>query len=183
MLKDLPDNHDIGHLQGILSKLSKFGTALDIGAHRGIWTAHLVNHFDHVMAFEPTERYQQITDKAEVYNVAVGDKIGLVKMQAGHENTGQAHVVKGEEVQIITIDSLRLDAVDFIKIDVEGMEYEVITGGLKTIARFRPAIMIEENGLCERYGHKWGDAGRLLESMGYIEVGKWNKDHLYMRHE
>lgn len=183
MLKDLPDNHDIGHLQGILAKLSQFGTALDIGAHRGIWTAHLANHFDHVMAFEPTERHLKITDKAEVFNVAVGDRLGFVTMKQGHENTGQAHVIQGEEVQLITIDSLQLSAVDFMKIDVEGMEFEVITGAASTLARFKPAVMIEENGLCERYGHKWGDAGRLLDSMGYIEVGKWNKDHLYMRHE
>lgn len=180
MLSELPDNHDIGHLVGILSKLSRFGTALDIGAHRGIWTAQMVNRFDNVIAFEPTSRYRQITDKAKVYNLAVGDKIGLVSMRDGHENTGQSHVIQGDEINIITIDSLKLTDVDFIKIDVEGMEHNVISGAINTIKKYLPAVMIEENGLCERYGHKWGDAGRLLESMGYRESGRWNKDYLYM---
>lgn len=181
MLKDLSDNHDMDHLVGILSNLVRFGTALDIGAHRGIWTNHLVDRFEYVIAFEPTDRADLITDKAKVYKLAVGDKIGLVKMRDGTQNTGQTHVVQGDEVNIITIDSLELDGVDFIKIDVEGMEFEVITGSINTITKYSPAIMIEENGLCERYGHKWGDAGKLLESIGYTEIDKWNKDHLYMK--
>lgn len=44
-----------------------------------------------------------------------------------------------------SIDGLALDRVDFIKIDVEGMEWEVIAGALATIQRCAPYIFFEVN--------------------------------------
>jgi hypothetical protein len=51
----------------------------------------------------------------------------------------------GTSVDIITIDSLNLDACRLIKIDVEGMETEVIAGGTKTIKRLRPILYVESD--------------------------------------
>lgn len=47
------------------------------------------------------------------------------------------------EVRLMTIDSLQLERLDFIKIDVEGMELEVLAGGRNTINRFHPIIAVE----------------------------------------
>jgi FkbM family methyltransferase len=46
-------------------------------------------------------------------------------------------------VQGITIDSLTLPRIDFIKIDVEGMEMEVLSGAARSIADNKPALLIE----------------------------------------
>jgi FkbM family methyltransferase len=46
-------------------------------------------------------------------------------------------------VQGITIDSLEAPRIDFIKIDVEGMEMEVLAGAAQSIAKNKPAILIE----------------------------------------
>lgn len=180
MIKDLPDNHDLSHLAGALKYVTNFNTALDVGAHRGIWTKELVKRFKIVIAFEPTERAKLITNEAIVISYAVGKENKMVSMREGSENTGQAHVIDGSDVKMITIDSLDLFAIDFIKYDVEGLEHEAIEGSIETLKRCKPAVMIEENGLCERYGYKWGDAGKLLESIGYRHVDQWNKDHLYL---
>ena len=48
-----------------------------------------------------------------------------------------------ENVEIITIDSLNLVRLDFLKIDVEGMEIEVLVGGRETIRKNRPWCWIE----------------------------------------
>jgi hypothetical protein len=53
----------------------------------------------------------------------------------------------GENVNMVTIDSLNLQQCDYIKIDVEGAEILVLTGALNTINQFHPIIFFEENGL------------------------------------
>jgi FkbM family methyltransferase len=49
-----------------------------------------------------------------------------------------------ESVDIYTIDGLELQRLDFIKIDVEGMEIEVLKGGADTIKKYRPWCWIEQ---------------------------------------
>ena len=51
---------------------------------------------------------------------------------------------KSEEVvQTKTIDSFDLPKMEFMKIDVEGWEEQVILGGLETIKKYNPKIYIE----------------------------------------
>jgi hypothetical protein len=52
---------------------------------------------------------------------------------------------QGEKVRMLTIDSLDLQHCDFMKIDVEGMELEVLKGARETIARFKPALYVEND--------------------------------------
>jgi FkbM family methyltransferase len=49
---------------------------------------------------------------------------------------------------------------DFIKIDVQGLEYQVLAGGLGTIRKYRPVILAETI----RYG---SDAHRIVQPLGY----------------
>ena len=46
-------------------------------------------------------------------------------------------------VQVVSIDSLKLSRIDFIKIDVEGMELAVLTGAIEAVKQHRPAMLIE----------------------------------------
>ncbi|NJA88516.1 FkbM family methyltransferase [Rhodocyclus tenuis] len=50
---------------------------------------------------------------------------------------------KTRTVPLVSIDSLGLKRLDFIKIDVEGMEEEVLDGAKKSIEKYRPIVMIE----------------------------------------
>jgi FkbM family methyltransferase len=68
----------------------------------------------------------------------------------------------GESVAVITLDSLDLPACHFIKVDVEGMEVEVLQGAEKTIDVYRPLLYVENDRearsqelltLIERYGY------------------------------
>jgi hypothetical protein len=67
------------------------------------------------------------------------------------------------------LDSLNL-APDFLKIDVEGMEWHVLMGGQRTIQQHKPVIIFEENGLNKRYGIADGQVGALLASWGAQRV-------------
>ncbi|MHB1245451.1 MAG: FkbM family methyltransferase [Sulfuriferula sp.] len=53
----------------------------------------------------------------------------------------------GEVVTIKTLDACQLDRLEFIKIDVEGMELDVLKGAVGTIERCKPVIFAECNSL------------------------------------
>jgi FkbM family methyltransferase len=63
----------------------------------------------------------------------------------------------------MTIDSLSLVKCDFMKIDVEGAEFEVLAGAKETIKKFNPVIIVETwknkgnivklNTFCNEYGY------------------------------
>lgn len=50
---------------------------------------------------------------------------------------------KAAAIRCLTLDSLELARVDFIKIDVEGMELETIGGAAQSIARTHPILLVE----------------------------------------
>lgn len=174
-LHDLPNDWQHKDIEEALKHVKNFGLAVDVGAHRGIITSLLCDRFENVTAIEPTDLAFSITKRAEVLHYAIGAVPGRVAMQEGKHNTGQTHVVSGDGVPMFTLDDLfspggRTDTVDFIKIDVEGMELDVLRGGERTIKACKPVIMFEENGLCKRYGHAPGAAGALLEEWGATRV-------------
>jgi len=139
-------------------------TALEVGANIGVHTiplARCVGPGGRVVAFEP----QRIVFQMLCANVALNALANVVTHQAavGRE-TGTVMVPavdylqpgnfggvslgaggSGETVRVVTIDSLELSACHFIKIDVEGMERDVIEGAADTIRRFRPRLYIEND--------------------------------------
>ena len=63
--------------------------------------------------------------------------------QFAHGTPERAHADHGETIPMITLDSLDFARVDFIKLDVEGMELDVLHGGRATIERDRPLMQVE----------------------------------------
>ncbi len=70
-----------------------------------------------------------------------------IRPSARNEFIGQAidySEQAGQRTRLFTIDSLALARLDFIKIDIEGMEMEALAGAINTIRRFRPQMIIEK---------------------------------------
>jgi len=73
-------------------------------------------------------------------------------------------------VQKLALDTLQLPRVDFIKIDIEGMELEALEGARETIARCRPILLIEQiksdrepmRAWLSAQGYEMADAGLNL---------------------
>jgi hypothetical protein len=65
------------------------------------------------------------------------------------------------EIKSITIDGLALPRVDLMKIDVEGMEAEVLDGARDTIAAFLPVIIAEHTKV------GWKALEMRLSPLGY----------------
>lgn len=55
----------------------------------------------------------------------------------------QQDIATYETVNIVTIDELQLPRLDFLKIDVEGMEIEVLQDARASIEKFRPWCWVE----------------------------------------
>jgi FkbM family methyltransferase len=68
-----------------------------------------------------------------------------LRRKASNEYIGQDidYLLNCDKRQQITIDHLNLDRVDLIKIDVEGMELEVLAGAERTLRKHRPQMFIE----------------------------------------
>jgi FkbM family methyltransferase len=137
-------------------------TALDIGANKGFYSYGLAARFQRVVAFEPNttiaeDLRRSALAKVEVHNVALSASNGVqelhVPMVNGVQQDGWASFdrfnlpdatdVLALEVPVRTLDSYGLERVDFIKIDVEGHEPEVLAGAVDTLERNRPVVLAE----------------------------------------
>lgn len=184
-LAPLSPTHDLSHLLGALRRVPerRRRTAVDGGAHTGAWTSVLASEFDEVVAFEPVDRYAEMIEQrpnVTVHRVAIGANIMQCAMEAGEENAGQSHVVSGTDTWVVPLDAFGLTDLDFLKLDVEGLEQPALEGARETIERCRPWVMIERNELArDYYGADPDGAHKRLRQWGYRAMGQWNKDYLY----
>jgi len=139
-------------------------TILEIGANLGAHTIPLAKATGPqgvVHAFEPQRIVFQILcanvalnalSNVYTHHAAVGREaatIGVPKLDyTVLQNFGGVSLgarSEGEVVPVMTVDSLSLPACHMIKVDVEGMEGEVIAGAEQTIRRFRPVLYVEND--------------------------------------
>lgn len=161
----------------------KDASALDIGANEGFFAQHLLPLAGSVVAFEPlpqmlTRIRQLYANKMEIHGVIISDREGEAElrypaggyMSATIAPTNSAALESGRVIETVfapmkTLDSFNLTNVGFVKIDVEGHEEAVLRGGLNTLRREKPNLIIE---IEER--HAPGSLTRvskLLQDLGY----------------
>lgn len=139
------------HQQNAVKFCQQFRTAVDIGAHVGLWARGLTEKFGKVVCFEPNPEFAEIllvnAPKVNVvHQYALGEREGLVELKITPENTGSTHVARGAtgNTPMKPLDDFNLSDVDFVKIDVEGFELEVVKGGYETLKRNSPVIIVEQ---------------------------------------
>jgi FkbM family methyltransferase len=143
--------------------------AMDIGAHLGLHTIYLAQRSHSVYAFElvpETYRLLKINVKMNQLKNVYMSNVGLsatsvskhtiyLPSQEGFSNTGCARLdaLVGIDkpvptsVQLMSLDDWEerhpLTRLDFIKIDVEGHEQEVLAGAKRVLSKFKPTIVME----------------------------------------
>ena len=135
--------------------LNKFKNTLDIGAATGMYSSHFAKHSKSVICFEAVKPvYDQLVKIKENYgnvithNIAVSDFNGTTDFYVDDKrlsNSSIQNLVEGQKIQVetTTIDSLKFVDVGFIKIDVEGVELDVLYGATNTIEEYKPTCMVE----------------------------------------
>lgn len=131
---------------------------IDVGAHIGHWSRFLASDFQHVEAFEPVPLLGDCflknvpQENVSLYRAALGKKRGSVQIAYRPEQSGGTHIVGPGGVQeseelveapLMLLDDFGFTEVDLIKLDVEGYERYVLSGGLDTLANWRPIVVCE----------------------------------------
>ena len=183
----------------------------DIGANVGFFSliaARLVCQQGCVYSFEPvTENVVSIRENARLndlnnvtlFDVAVGRTSGTAELLLTDWDGGSSlstSLVKPDEpisrraVQVVTLDdfvereNLRLPS--FVKIDVEGVELDVLMGMSRTIARSKSVLLYElDDGDKDSFQRRWAELDAYVTGLGYkvdhlkssyANVG-WNVGH------
>lgn len=178
MLAELPADHDLAHLRAAFPYVRTWVRAIDCGAHQGIWTRELLKRFHRVDAFEPVPaNFAKLEAVGEDYDaerfkawpMAVGAVNDAVSMEPGTENTGQWHVGGDDEATtpVGRLDDYEWPQLGLLKLDVEGYELFALQGAERTIEMWTPVVIMEVNGLHQRYGVKDGEAELWLMKRGY----------------
>ena len=123
------------------------------GGNCGVYPLALAKHFDKVITFEPDAeniaclRRNVTVDNVAMIRAALGAEPGTCAVKVIEaDNCGAHKTVEGADVEVWTIDDLRLDACDLIWLDIEGAEADAIKGAMATIEKFSPIIVLEEKG-------------------------------------
>lgn len=185
--KGLPPEYQIAVRQRSIELCAKRGTALDIGANVGLWGRDLVDNFAKVIAFEPVAVFRECLEKNVIGDnffispVALGDQDTVATMIITEGNSGHSHLdpntIGSGDVTVVKLDNLKIDNVDYIKIDCEGYEYRVLQGAEQTVKRWRPIIVVEQKPH-DAYSKDYGQfaAIALLESWGMIKLDQIRDD-------
>lgn len=197
-------NQDHKHLRPVFAPyIPVDGVVLDVGAHAGQFSklfSGMVPRGE-VLAFEPSAYARSILEPALRFSNARNVKVvakGLSdcpsKMtlstpikRSGSLGFGVATLgqtdreAHAQVVDLITLDSLKLQRVDFIKADIEGWEYHMLRGGHDTIAACKPAIFMEINKTAlSRAGSSESQIRDFLGDLGYVSHLVSEEDFLFV---
>ncbi len=165
-----------------------FDVGANIGAHTVLF-ASLVGPAGVVIAFEPQRILFQTLcanmavnsiTQARCFNYAVGDTPGEIAVAVPdptqRNNFGALSLGQGaanaETVPVLRLDSFDVPHCRMLKIDVEGMELNVLKGAEKLIERFRPLLYVENDR-----PEKSADLIRHIDSLGYAQF--WHQPPLF----
>lgn len=152
----------------------KLKVVFDLGANYGTHSLLFLTHGVKTVSFEPIPALKKDFDylckmnhlPGQMENVAVGDKSGVAILNipvnetwnsviSENDNNAVAgnSIIEKIQVPVFTVDEFMAKTglrPDFIKIDTEGYEINVLKGALKTIREIRPLIIFETNKFPER---------------------------------
>ena len=167
--------------------------SIDIGAHIGFHSLYFSELFNNVYSFEAnSQNYEclkyntKLKTNINCYNFAIGEMSSHGKIIIPWDfpikeniNSGMGYITSGDDVEIHSLDSLKLDNISFIKIDVEGYEYFVLKGAMETLKNNKILLMFELNGHESRYNIRYENIHELLISLNYKCIKKLDQNYFY----
>ena len=157
------DDDGMNFILGFLEN-SQMRNCIDIGCASGSAMRKMAPHFQHDYCFEIRseiiDKLKNRTMKHNINNATIFEN-GLSDSEREvfielPENTNKTNVIDPKSLKCLThlsnpirkvivypLDKYNIVDVDFIKIDVEGHELEVIRGAIETLKKFKPVLFME----------------------------------------
>ncbi len=181
----------------ILKSFLKPGdTFVDLGANHGSYSviaSQIVGCKGLVIAFEPQQDLAALVERSleatrtcdfKVINAGCSDRAGTADFFIPARASGSAGVFaefsasgehRSKRIDLTTLDdvmaSILVRGTLFLKLDVEGSEFNALIGARKTLQQHRPAILMEVNPLSARAsGHSVQELLEMLFEMGYNSI-------------
>lgn len=159
-------------------------TALDIGAHVGYFSIYMAQDFQTVYAFEPIMANARCWCKnlngasnIALFPCAVGNETKPLHMIQPHKDNSGTWAVSNSGTEIVEqkrIDDFQFRDVDYVKIDVQGYEGEVVLGMIDTLCLWHPIVQIEMSSkLCIQL------VGGVMSRHGYAPVEQYKDDVIW----
>lgn len=181
-------------------------TSIDVGAAGGVFTAHMLAVSRDCLSFEPrpgpaaelVRMAQALALPLRVEFVALSDKPGKTRLRMLTADAGRSTIEADNqlddpdgsprveiEVAVRRIDDYPLDALGFIKIDVEGHEVNVLNGAQQSFAKHQPNLLIEVEDRHKPEAtrrvfeimQRWGYSGFFLNDGRLVPVAQFKVAH------
>lgn len=174
------------------TNISQFNQVIDIGGNVGLHSVRFAQKFKEVVSFEPSlinfeclQKNCSTFDNVKLENCGLGEveETVVISVPKNTDNCGAFSIVDFKDYQleliqerivIKTLDSYKLSP-DFIKIDTQGYEMNVLRGAVNTIKQHKPVFLIE----CESKA-QLNEVDEFLSKLGYNFVGSVRKDRVWV---
>ena len=128
--------------------------AIDVGCRDGEYTRYLTRHFTHCYAFDyryrPYFLYNVDNKKVTHFECALGEQPSTIKA-SGRGNIRAKKIDRewlpvegGRVINIYNLDQFGFQNVGLLKVDVDGMDEEVLRGAYGLIRKYKPVIIVEQ---------------------------------------
>ena len=168
--------------------------AIDIGANVGLWARDFCKIFKEVKLFEPYKPNTECLKKNlepfknfEIFEYALSNKNGVGELHINEKGLGAntlrsiTDITKKEEIQIMKLDNYDFQDVDYIKIDVQFHELEVIEGSIVTLKNNNPVLCIEAARRNEEELTYVKKFVKILENLNFKIVGQSGKELFFKK--
>jgi FkbM family methyltransferase len=168
--------------EAICKHLTQTRNVIHAGGNVGIYTKIYSRIFQNVYVFEPEhENFVCLTLNCQDENVFVfrgslGDKNHFTSIDKVQKNNCGSYVTNNSigNIPMFTIDSLNIENLDLIHLDVEGYESFVLEGGTSTIQQQRPIVAVEWLNNCQKFDRSQNEIHdffiKYLEYQEYIDI-------------
>jgi FkbM family methyltransferase len=187
--------YELDILQSLDKILNENSIVIDIGANVGNHTVYWgkITNVKKIYFFEPIKstfnilskniEINYLSEKVKLYNIGLSDIVTKGKIEKySTDNIGATMISKADEgdIELNKLDNIKEiieePRIDFVKIDVEGAEKDVLSGAIQFFNKYKPIVFIESFEGKNQYDFSYG----FFKKLNYNEPIEYLKKDNYL---